>query len=54
MYSPKDAWIKRDENKRTKGNLVEKDMVLNDVRSLANSKRYCSFVKEGVKWVLCM
>lgn len=36
MYSPKDAWIKRDENKRTKGNLVEKDMVLNDVCSLEN------------------
>jgi len=27
MYSPRDAWMKREESKRNKGNLLEKDMV---------------------------
>ena len=34
MYVPKDAWMKREEKKRTKGNLFEKDMVQNDGCSL--------------------
>lgn len=41
IYVPKDAWMKREEKKRTKGNLVEKDMVQN-------------YVKEGIKRVLCV
>jgi len=36
MYSPKDAFMKREESKRNKGNLLEKDMVLCNGCSLAN------------------